>query len=204
MSWQRFDNGRLTEQGDDTTRTVTTYDPQGNVTSTRPYSDDENAAADAALALAARVDDHDARLARIEAHLWPADPDPEPGEPVDAPTWDELDPPNWWPANGLLREGETVWRNVSGTVLTTPPSLMPGMPGNAATWSHLFTVALAPDPEPPVTYPAWSAQATYEVGDRVTDQGRIWECKVAHGPEYQGTWRPSPGIPQVWADLGPA
>ena len=43
----------VTEVRDDTTRTVTTYDETGAVTSTRPYTDDENAAADAAVAEAA-------------------------------------------------------------------------------------------------------------------------------------------------------
>ena len=39
---------------DDTTRTVTAYDETGKVTSTRPYTADENAAADAAAAQAAQ------------------------------------------------------------------------------------------------------------------------------------------------------
>lgn len=38
---------------DDATRTVTTYDQSGNVTSTRPYTDTENDAADAAATQAA-------------------------------------------------------------------------------------------------------------------------------------------------------
>ena len=55
---------------------------------------------------------------------------------------------------------------------------------------------------PASTYPAWSASAIYKVGDRVTRNGRVWQCLVAHGAEYQGTWGPpSTG---VWKDLGPA
>lgn len=51
MSWSDFDkNGVLIERGNDTTRTVTTYDESGAVTSTRPYTADENATADAAAA----------------------------------------------------------------------------------------------------------------------------------------------------------
>ena len=53
MSWQRFESGRLIGQAYDTTRTVTTYDEEGNVTSTRPYTEAENAAADAAALIAA-------------------------------------------------------------------------------------------------------------------------------------------------------
>ena len=41
--------GRVTSDHDDTTRTVTTYDETGAVTSTRPYTAEENAAADAAI-----------------------------------------------------------------------------------------------------------------------------------------------------------
>ena len=44
MSWSDFDkNGMLIERGDDTTHTVTTYDESGAVTSTRPYTAEENA-----------------------------------------------------------------------------------------------------------------------------------------------------------------
>ena len=39
-------DGALRERRDDTTRTVTTYDATGAVTSTRPYTASENAAAD--------------------------------------------------------------------------------------------------------------------------------------------------------------
>ena len=64
-------NGVVRFRADDTTRTVTTYDETGAVTSTRPYTDDENAAADAVLADAVTLTDVLARIARIEAHLWP-------------------------------------------------------------------------------------------------------------------------------------
>ena len=68
-----------------TTRTVTTYDESGAVTNTRPYTAGENAAADAAVTDAARLDSIEQRLVRIEAHLWPpVDPDAEP--PAEVPT----------------------------------------------------------------------------------------------------------------------
>ena len=43
-------NGLVRERWDDATRTVTTYDESGAVTSTHPYTADENATADAAAA----------------------------------------------------------------------------------------------------------------------------------------------------------
>ena len=55
----------------------------------------------------------------------------------------------------------------------------------------------------PPTAPAWSATATYAVGDTVTKDGHRWSCLIAHGTERQGTW--APGIaPTIWSDLGPA
>lgn len=194
--------GTVTEtvlpEWDDATRTVTTYDAADTVTGTRPYTPDENAAADAALAAAARLDDLSARVARIEAHLWPAPDDlTTPDDPTVA-DWAELG--GIWPDQGLLREGSTIWRNVSGVPLTTPPS---GFPGAPARWGHLFAIALAPEPEPPApTVPAWSATASYKVGDKCSRGGRIYQCKVAHGPEYAGTWGPPQG--SVWTDIGPA
>lgn len=62
-----------------------------------------------------------------------------------------------------------------------------------------------PDPEPehPEGYVGpWSKDATYKVGDVVDRNGEYYRCKVAHGPEYQGTWGPPQG--SVWDDLGPA
>lgn len=203
MSWQRFENGLLVEQGDDTARTVTTYDESGAVTSTRPYTPEENAAADAAIALAARVDDHEARLSRIETHLWPTPPDPT--TPSDASEWGDLDEPNRWPNGGLLLDTDgKVYRNISGSILTTPPS---GFPGGGAAWiGNLFVVALDPDPEPttPDGYVGpWSAQASYAVDDVVDKDGRYWQCEVAHGSERQGTW--APGVAHtIWTDIGPA
>lgn len=189
----------ISEFRDDTARTVTTYDEAGAVTSTRPYTTSENAQADEAIALAARVDDHETRIARIEAHLWPAPPDPT--TPTGVETFDELG--GIWPAGGLLLEAGVVYRNVSGVPLTQPPS---GFPGDPAQWDHLFVVALAPDPDP--THPdgyvgPWSAQASYAVGDVVDRDGRYYRCLVAHGAERQGTWEPGPATPTIWTDLGP-
>ena len=143
----------------------------------------------------ARLNDLVARVARIEAHLWPAPPDPTTS---DDPTVDEFD--GIWPAGGLIREGGTIWRNVSGVPLTTPPS---GFPGAASQWGHLFVAVLAPEPPAPTVTP-WSATTTYTVGDRCAKDGRVWECLVAHGPERQGTWAPGPATPTVWRDIGPA
>ena len=46
MIHETFTNGVLRERRDDTARTVTTYDTAGQVAETRPYTTDENTAAD--------------------------------------------------------------------------------------------------------------------------------------------------------------
>lgn len=52
MAWQVSANGATIERGDDAARTVTHYDETGAVLSTRPYTAEENAAADADAAQA--------------------------------------------------------------------------------------------------------------------------------------------------------
>ena len=114
------DTGRV--EGDDATRTATTYDAAGAMTGTRPYTAEENATADAAVASAASLVDIEARLARIEAKLWPpVDPDAE--VPATVPTM--ADYAGIWPAGQLLSDGGKIWRNVTTVPLTTPPERVP-------------------------------------------------------------------------------
>ena len=63
MRHETYIDGILRERRDDTARTVTTYDETGAVASTRPYTAEENAAADAAVAEAA------ARAQRVAGRL---------------------------------------------------------------------------------------------------------------------------------------
>ena len=65
MTNETYIDGILRERGDDATRTVTTYDENGAVTSSRPYTPAENAAADAQAAAAAHV----AELAQLRANI---------------------------------------------------------------------------------------------------------------------------------------
>lgn len=154
----------------------------------------------------ARLDNLAARVARIEAHLWSAPPDPTiPDDPTVA-DWAELG--GIWPNDGLLREGGIIWRNVSGVPLTTPPS---GFPGMASQWTRLFVVALAPEPEPPApTVAAWavgiSAVGPADPGGKpqtvMSHAGRLWRCKVTH--VTHAGWVPSAATHAVWTDIGPA
>ena len=151
----------------------------------------------------ARLDDLTARVARLEALVQPAPPAPT--TPTDPTVKTFAEWGGVWPNGQLLREGETVYRNVSGVPLTTAPSAFPGGP---SAWTHMFVVVLAPEPEPDPdpTHPAgyvgaWNKDTSYKVGDVVDRNGRYYKCLVAHGAEYQGTWGPPQG--SVWTDLGP-
>lgn len=189
--------GRITSAHDDIARTVTTYDETGAVTSTRPYTAGENAIADAAVADAARLDSIEARLARIEAHLWaPVDPDAE--VPDTVPTM--ADYAGIWPAGQLLSDGGKVWLNVTSVPLTTAPSEFPGAPSQ---WTHLFVeVTVTPEPEPEPGVLAWAVGQTVTVGDKRTHNGRVWTAKLAH-TTHEG-WAPSAATHAVWTDSGPA
>ena len=77
----------------------------------------------------------------------------------------------------------------------------PGQPGQPGQWAHLFE-RVTSDTQGD-EWPAWSPDATYIAGGRVTHVGRAWECLLGHGPERLGTW--APGVAHtVWTNLGPA
>lgn len=204
--------GQKTEEWDHESRVYTRWE-DGEEVESRPFNFAENEAADEALLSAVMLEDLTARVARIEAHLWPAEPDPEPdpGNPADPPagvkTWED-----WggvWPNQTLLLDGGKTYRNISGVPLTTPPSAFPD--GGAAWVGQLFEVVLQgegpdpdpdPDPERPEGYVGpWDKDDTYAVGDVVDKDGFYWECQIPHGAEYQGTW--APGVAHnVWTNIG--
>lgn len=196
MTNDTYQNGILIERRDDDTRTVTTYDEQGQVIESRPYTEDENAAADQQISDAARLDDLAAKVALLWAAVFPPDPEPEPGEPVTAPEFDGI-----WHPGTRISDGGKVWLNITPEPLTAPPS---GFPGTPSQWDHLF-VEVTGDTEPgdqPAGYVGpWDPDATYAIGNVVDRAGRYYRCKVAHGPEYQGEWGPPQA--SVWDDIGP-
>lgn len=143
-----------------------------------------------------RLTDLAERVARIEAHLWPAPPDPTTPDDPTVTDWEGI-----WPDGGLLRESGTIWRNVSGVPLTTPPSGFPGTPGQ---WGHLFVAVLTepePEPEPGDEWPAWTTwdgnnANLYQVGAQVTHNGRRWTSTAANNHWEPGAYG--------WADEGDA
>ena len=203
MSSRTYADGILIEEWDDESRTYTHH----GTGTTRPYTDEENAAADARAEEQTRLNDLEARVAALEAVVMAAAVPDDPADP-DVPEWGDLSPAGWWYDGTLLRDVDgIIYRNTSGTVLTDPPSKFPG--GGAAWLGRLFVVTPGadpdPEPEPDPTRPegyvgTWDKDATYKVGDVCDRDGRYYRCKVAHGPEYQGTWGPPQA--SVWDDIG--
>lgn len=181
MASETYRDGRLVARADDTARTVTEWDDRGVETS-RPYTPAEDTAADLSLAAAATLTDLAARVARIEAHLWPPTPGPAPGTPPKGVTWDDLG--GVWPVGVLLDDGGgRVWRNVAGVPLTTPPSKFPGEPSR---WAHLFVAVVAQAPDHPAEWQQpTGAHDAYPIGAHVTHNGQTWESTVA-----ANTWEP--------------
>ena len=123
-------------------------------------------------------------------------------QPSDWPDWQQpTGAHDAYPSGYVVHDGGRLWRSARAD--NAPASHQPGTE-HGVEWTDV-TVELLPDLAPePDDWPAWSATATYTVGDRVTHNGKRWECLLAHGPERQGTWAPGPATPTIWEDLGAA
>ena len=137
--------------------------------------------------------DLEARISRIEAFLWPAQPDPTEEEAGDVKTFTDWD--GVVPAGSLVKEADgKVYRNVSGVPLTTPPS---GMPGAISMWTHLWLQVAGGTSNPPTgTAPNWTDGVAYKIDDRVTFEGKRYKCIQAH-TSLPG-WTPTV-VPALWA-----
>lgn len=86
----------------------------------------------------------------------------------------------------LLDTDSKVYQNVSGNVLTTPPTGMPGGPGP---WTHLWKPLVAAGGG------AWAAGVAYKTGDLATYQASTYKCLQGH--TSQPGWEP-PAVPAIW------
>lgn len=91
--------------------------------------------------------------------------------------------PRFWPVMYLGK----AWKSKIANNTTVPGS-------DSRYWEDMTPVPTTP------TISEWSPTTTYSVGDRVVRNGRIYQCLVAHGAEYQGTW--GPPATGVWLDVG--
>lgn len=160
----------VSESRDDTTRTVTTYDESGAVTSTRPYTADENAAAEAALAEEAAREERRIKAERDQAILdataaLMADAH-EDGAAWVQPTGAH----NAYPLGRTVTWGGKTWENITPANVWEPPT----------GWREQVAEG----------YPEWvrptGSHDAYTIGDRVAFEGSNYESTI-----NANTWSPT-------------
>lgn len=182
MNTLAYRNGVLREEWDDSTRTYTEYDENGQVTSSRPYTEAENAAADAAVAAEQAQAEAEARQvaqdALVTATLALSEQAHQDGQAWTAPTGAH----DAYPLGATVSHGGKTWESL------TPFNVWePGVSG----WREVVEDG----------YPEWvqptGAHDAYKTGDRVIYQGRLYESLIDGN-----VWVPA-DYPAGWADLGP-
>ena len=173
---------------DDTTRTVTTYNESGNVIDTRPYTEAENAAADAAQAAqadaAAQVD----KIAAIEAAvLATVDRTPKPWHPVTG-AHDAAAPLSEW----TMDDGH-AYRNISGQWLSHSPYEYPR--------GYECLDCPEPEPDPDTGVLPWTDKGSpsYKTGDLRTwpdGSSTVYRCRQDHTAHEGAGFNPS--VASLW------
>lgn len=161
----------------DTTRTVTTYDEAGAVTSTRPYTVEENAAADAAIAAQAAAAQYEAQQAAdrgaLDALAMTASAAHTDCEPWQQPTGAH----DAVPLGATVTHGGKTWESLIPFNVWAP-----GVSG----WREVVAVG----------YPAWvqptGAHDAYTKGARVSFEGSDYESLIDGN-----IWSPT-GYPAGW------
>lgn len=175
----------VSEFRDDTTRTVTTYDESGAVTSTRPYTAEENDAADESQAEEAAREDRRIKAERDQAILDATaalmEDAHDDGQPWVQPTG----------AHNAIGFGRTVthidktWRSKHRANVWEPSSSSPW-------WEEV--VDGDPGPQP------WALDVYYTPPTEVTFEGGTYECTFEH--LSQPGWEPNnPTMHSVWKQL---
>lgn len=159
MNREHYVLGVLRERWEDTKRKYTEYDAQGQQTSTRPYTTEENAAADAALAAeearAEAIALAEAQDALIRATMALA-PQPTTGEAWVQPTGAH---------DAYAKDSEVTHLGKTWVSLTPFNVWVPGESG----WREVVAEG----------YPAWvqptGEHDAYPLGAKVTHNGQDWE-----------------------------
>ena len=167
---------------DDTARTVTDYttDPP----TVRPYTAQENAAADAARAAQAEAEQQQARYVTHEAILDATAALMENAHEDGQPWVQPQGAHNAYPLGRTVTHNGKTWEN-----LTPANTHEPGVSG----WREVVAEG----------YPAWvqpaGAHDAYILGAKVTHNGRLWECTQVNA----GVNSYEPGV-WGWTDIGAA
>lgn len=147
--------GQLTEHGDDSTQTVTEYDPAtGAVLSSTPYSADQIAVAQAQAQARAQVTDPAAQLAALQAYVFQATPVGK-----TAPAWAST---ITYPPGAAVTYNGTVYVNNSGAWLNGFY-----VPGDAVHPFWSAQPASAPIP--------WSVGMPLVPGEFVSNGGHVYQ-----------------------------
>jgi len=174
---ETFQDGRLIRRADDTARTVTTWDAQGAATA-RPYTSEENAAADAAAAAAQAAADDAVRVAVDRAILDAIRHTSETGH-VDGETWAQPSGAHdAYPLDAVVTHNGSTW-----TSLIPANVWAPGVSG----WRQ--EVPEGPAPWAPPT----GAHDAYALGAQVTHAGQTWTSTVGSNVWAPGVygWTPA-------------
>lgn len=172
MTWRKYSaDNKLSELGDDTTRTVATYNADGTTKDTRPYTASENTSADDTAATAAKITTLEQRVTALEAYVFKTNPIPT--------TPGTYTPGQAHPPGALVTFNGGTYKNVSGAWLTASPAAYP------LGWAN----------QAPATQ-AWKAGVAYKVGNLVTYAGKTYQCAQAH--TSQTGWEPT-AVPALWS-----
>lgn len=168
MSAQRYEGDVLREWWDDATRTYTEYDETGTVVSTRPYTDEENAQADAEAEQDAKITDLTARVEALEAYVFKTTP-----VPTNAVPWTATD---WPPGSVVTYQGDT-YVNQSGSWLNA--LCVPGDPLHPF-WSKQGGTAVP-----------WTVGMALTTGLLVSNGGHVYQWAQADVASAPSNYEPT-------------
>lgn len=182
MSNDLWQGGTLRERADDTTRTVTAYDEAGTVLTSRPYTMEENAAADAWAVAQAESEQQQARYVTHEAILDATAALMEQAHADGQPWVQPLGAHDAIPYGRTVTDGGKTWRSKHYANVWPPSSSSPW-------WEEVIDGE--PEPQP------WALGTYYKPPTRVTFAGKTYECTFEH--LSQVGWGPNnPTMHAVW------
>lgn len=170
MSARTYQDGVLVEYRDDTALTVTVYNDDGTVASSRPFTADEITAARAAAFERAMITDLEARVIALEAVVFKVAP---PGQT--APAWAST---GTYPPKAAVSYGGKVWVNQTGAWLNG--SYVPGDTLHPF-WSQQPSTAPIP----------WVVGMSLVKGMFVSNGGHVYQWASPDATKAPANWAPT-------------